>query len=193
LLIGGYPNTYALNHDLVDQIQFMVLNTGETAELITLAAGAGMTLLGNTVFGGGSARVITVTRTSGSTVQAIAVDPLAVPGQATAIVSTIATASAVTFTAAQCLGGSIARDPAGAGRADLVPTAAQLNTASPTLAVGSYFDVTLNNTADAAETITLTTNTGMTLIGTITVAQNEVAVIRTIKTGTTAFAVVKLG
>lgn len=88
-------------------------------------------------------------------------------------VTTIATAAAVTFTAAQVLGGLILRDPAGAGRADLVPTAADLIAAMNNPAIGASFEFTIRNTADAAETITVTTNTGVTLSGTMTIAQNN--------------------
>lgn len=87
--------------------------------------------------------------------------------------STITTAAAVTYSAAQVLGGLILRDPAGAGRADLLPTAAALVAAIPGAAAGVSFEFTIRNTADAAETITVTTNTGLTLSGTMTVAQNN--------------------
>lgn len=89
-------------------------------------------------------------------------------------VSTIATAAAVTFTADQVLGGLILRDP-GANRADLVPTAASVFAAvnSPISYEGVSFEFTIRNTADAAETITVTTNTGVTLSGTMTIAQNN--------------------
>lgn len=88
-------------------------------------------------------------------------------------VSTVTTAGAATFTAAQILGGLILRDPTGANRADLVPTAANLVAALPGAVVGSSFEFTIRNDADAAETITLTTNTGATMSGTMTIAQNN--------------------
>lgn len=91
----------------------------------------------------------------------------------TVVPATEATAAAVTFTAAQVLGGLILRDPAGAGRADLLPTAAALKAAINTPMVGTSFEFTIRNTADAAETITVTTNTGLTLSGTMTIAQNN--------------------
>lgn len=88
-------------------------------------------------------------------------------------VTTQVTASDQTYTAAQLLGGIILRDPAGGARADLLPTAANLVAAIPGCAVGTSFRFTLRNTADASETITVTTNTGVTLSGTMTVAQNN--------------------
>lgn len=87
--------------------------------------------------------------------------------------TTVSTAGAVTYTAAQLKTGLILRDPNGAARADLFPTAANLLTAVPGAIVGTSFIVTIRNTADAAETITMTTNTGLTLSGTMTIAQNE--------------------
>src|SRR5690606_28432207 len=64
------------------------------------------------------------------------------------------------------------RDPAGANRADVTPTAAQIVAAIPDVAVGSSFEFLIVNTADAAETITVTAGTGVTLVGTMTIAQN---------------------
>lgn len=190
LLIAGVANVYTLASN-GDSIQWEVRNVG--AQVLTLAAGSGLTLLGDTVLPAGATRVLTAIRTGASAATVIAANPLAAPGQVPVQASTITTTAAVTYSAAQYLGGYIARDPNGAGRADLVPTAAQINAANPALVVGSFFDTTIKNTADAAETITLTANTGVTLIGAITVAQNETAVVRTIKTAAAAFDVVKLG
>jgi hypothetical protein len=80
----------------------------------------------------------------------------AAPAQLTTV-TTIATAGAVTFSAEEVLGGLVLRDPNGAGRADLLPTAAALVA------------------ADGAETITLTPNTGITVPDTASVAQNNTA------------------
>lgn len=91
----------------------------------------------------------------------------------TRVPSTLSTAGALTYTAAQLLGGLILRDPSGAGRSDVFPTAALLAAAIPGVAVGSSFDVVLRNTADAAETITMTAGTGVTISGTATAAQNN--------------------
>jgi hypothetical protein len=88
-------------------------------------------------------------------------------------VTTEATAAAVTYTAAQLKGGLILRNTNGAARADLFPTAANIVAALPSAFVGQTFEVTIRNTAAAAETITMTTNTGLTLSGTMTIAQNN--------------------
>lgn len=112
-------------------------------------------------------------------------------------VTTDATAAAITMTAAQILGGLILRDPNGAGRADLVPTAANLVAAIPGAEVGTSFEFTIRNTADAAETITVTTNTGATLSGTMTIAQNNskrfLARLTNVTVGSEAYALYSLG
>lgn len=100
-------------------------------------------------------------------------------------VVTEATAGAVTYTAANFAGGLILRDPNGAGRADLFPTAATIDTEMDTPRVGASFVVTIRNTADAAETITMTTNTGLTLYGTMTIAQNNQKSFLVVKTAVT--------
>jgi len=87
--------------------------------------------------------------------------------------ATISAASDQTYTAAQLLGGLILRNCSGGARADLLPAAADLVAAIPGCAVGTAFEFTLRNTSTAAETITVTVNTGVTISGTATVAQNN--------------------
>ena len=88
-------------------------------------------------------------------------------------VTTDATAGANTYTAAELVGGMVLRDPAGADRSDVTPTAAAIVAAIAGAIVGSSFEFTIRNTADAAETITLTAGSGVTLNGTMTIAQNN--------------------
>lgn len=85
----------------------------------------------------------------------------------------LTTAAAITYTSGQLLGGLILRDPNGAARADLVPTAVLLIAAMPGCEVGTFFEFIVQNDADAAETITLTTATGATMVGTMTIAQSN--------------------
>ncbi len=85
----------------------------------------------------------------------------------------ITTAGIVTYTAAQFLSGLIKRDPNGSGRSDVTPTAALLVAAIPGCRVGTAFEFTIRNTADAAETITMTQGAGCTISGTATIAQNN--------------------
>lgn len=94
--------------------------------------------------------------------------------------ATVATAGAATYTAAAILGGIIARDPAGAGRTDVLPTAALLVAAMKEEEVGDTLECYLINQADANETITLTAGAGGTLInvsGNDTVTQNTARII----------------
>lgn len=88
-------------------------------------------------------------------------------------VAEVDAAEAVTYDAADVVGGLILRDPAGGARSDLLPTAAALIAEIPGAAVGRGIEFTIRNTADAAETITVTTNTGLTLSGTMTIAQGN--------------------
>lgn len=89
---------------------------------------------------------------------------------------TITTAGAATYTMAQILTGMILRDPNGAGRSDVLPTAALLVASLPDAKVGDTISFSLVNTADAAEAITVTAGTGGTMLGIAagqTVPQNQ--------------------
>lgn len=83
------------------------------------------------------------------------------------------TAGAVTYTASEFTSGIILRDPNGAGRTDITPTASALFTELGDPEVGSTFQVMIRNTADAAETITMQGGSGVTISGTATIAQNN--------------------
>lgn len=74
--------------------------------------------------------------------------------------TSIATAGAATYTAAQVLSRTMVRDPNGASRTDTFPTAALLVAAVPGAAVGDLIELLVINGADAAETITLTEGAG---------------------------------
>lgn len=98
----------------------------------------------------------------------------------------ITTAGAVTYTAAQILGGQINRDPNGTGRTDTLPTAALLAAALRAMAQaygrqmpsGPEFQFVVQNNADAAETITIAVGSGGTIAASVatthivTIAQN---------------------
>lgn len=94
-------------------------------------------------------------------------------GWFTTTVTTDVTAGARTYTAAELIGGLILRDPTGGARNDVSPTAALIVAGFAGGIVGSSFEFTIRNTADAAETITLTAGAGVTLSGTMTIAQNN--------------------
>lgn len=108
-------------------------------------------------------------------------------------VTTTTTAGAATYTAAHLLGGLILRDPNGASRSDVTPTAALLIAALPGFAVGDSFEFTIRNTADAAETITVTAGTNVTLSGTMTIAQSNSKRFLVLVTAATTVTIYSLG
>lgn len=191
LLIAGVANQYTLAQD-GDSIEFEIRNTGSAGELITLSAGVGVTLLGDLVFDAGATRVLKAIRTGSAAVTVLVSNPLALPGQVQNVASANATNADQTYTAAQVVGGYLLRT-LGANRTDTLPLGTAITTAFPSLGVGSSFDFILKNASGGAFTITLAGNTGVTLIGSIAVAQNETAVLRFVKTGTATYDVVKLG
>lgn len=111
--------------------------------------------------------------------------------------ATVTTAGAATLTAAQLLGGIILRDPAGDNRSDVLPTAALLVAAIAGCVVGTALEFTIRNTADAAETITVTAGSGGTVSGTATIAQDNskrfLVVITNVGSGTEAYTAYSLG
>lgn len=110
-----------------------------------------------------------------------------------------ATVGDVQFTPAELFAGLILRDPNGGARADKVPPAADLVAAmGPAAFIGASFEFTLQNDANAAETITLTANgADTTMTGTMTVAQNYnkrfLVVLTNVASGTEAYTVYSLG
>lgn len=113
-------------------------------------------------------------------------------------VTTKTTAADVTYTAAEILGGLILRDPAGGARADLFPSAANIVAALTEMhgwvpVAGDSFEVVIRNTADAAETITMTTNTGLTLSGTMTIDQSNTKAFLVVVASATAVTIYSLG
>jgi hypothetical protein len=186
-LITGVPNVYTLGAN-GDEIVFSVQNVSPTHS-ITLATNTGVTLLGDIVVPGSGSRLITVTRTGSATVQAVATNPLAVPGASSAVATTISANSNQTYTAAQVVGGYIVRSN-GTTRTDTTPTGTQLSAAVPSLGVGSSFDLIINSTG--AGDVTLAGDTGVTIVGGPTVTAGEVGVVRFVKTGTNTFKAVFL-
>ena len=112
-------------------------------------------------------------------------------------VVTKTTAGAVTYTAAEIISGLILRDTNGASRSDVTPSAADLLAAVEGAQVNSGFKFHIRNTADAAETITMTAGTGITISGTATIAQNNgknfLAVFTNVTSGSEAVTIYSLG
>ena len=115
----------------------------------------------------------------------------------TVVPTTVTTAAAVTYTATEILNGFILRNPNGAARSDLFPTAAAIVAAIEGCAANTAFYFDIRNTAGAAETITMTTNTGLTLSGTMTIAQSNskrfLAIVTTVTKGSEAVVINSLG
>ena len=91
----------------------------------------------------------------------------------TTTISTVGSAANVVYTAAQMWGGLIARDPSGSDRSDTTDTAANIVSGITGAEVGSSFKFSIDNTANADETITVSGGSGVTLSGVMTIAQNE--------------------
>lgn len=109
----------------------------------------------------------------------------------------IATAGAATYTIDQLKTGLILRDPNGAGRSDVTPTAALIVAGFTGAVEGTWFEFTIRNDADAAETITVTAGSGVTLSGTMTIAQSNSKAFRVqltaVASGSEAVTVYSLG
>jgi hypothetical protein len=101
-------------------------------------------------------------------------------------VATVTTAGAATYTIAQCLGGIILRDPNGAARSDVLPSAALAVAGIPGCAIGTAVDVHIRNTADNPEVITLTAGAGGSMSGNAFIDQNQAKTVRIVFTNVTA-------
>lgn len=183
--------------------EFTIKNTADADELLTLTAGVGITLSGGmTIPYNHSRRFLAIATNAGAGTEAVTIYGLGLEPNTSdkfsrSTVSSDTTADAITYTAAQLVGGLILRDPNGAGRADVSPTAALLVAAMPGAVVGSSFEFTIRNTANGNETITLTAGNGVTLSGTMTVEQNNskrfLVVCDNVGAGTEAVTIYSLG
>lgn len=88
----------------------------------------------------------------------------------------------VTLSAAAVSNGIINGTPVAAA-AYTLPLATAMDTALPTVSSNESIDFSVINTSAGANTITMTTNTGWTLVGTMTLAQNVSGRFRARKTG----------
>ena len=87
--------------------------------------------------------------------------------------SQLVTAGVETYLAADMIGGFILRDPTGGSRADKFDSAVNIIAAMTQAGIGQSFELIVQNDADAAETITMSANTGLTLTGIMTIAENN--------------------
>jgi hypothetical protein len=97
--------------------------------------------------------------------------------------------AAVTLTPGQILGGIIAGATLTVGRAYTMPLAATFAAAVPEMSIGDTFLLLVNALGN---TITMTTNTGWTLTGTLTVATATSRFFLITRTGAATFAMVGL-
>ncbi len=113
--------------------------------------------------------------------------------------TTLTSAGVETYTAGAILNVMILRDPNGASRSDVLPTAALLVAALPGATIGTTIPVWIRNDADAAETITITAGTGGTVTGggTMTIAQSAAKLLwirlTAVQPGSEAYIVYSMG
>lgn len=107
----------------------------------------------------------------------------------------VATSGAVTLTPAQLLGGWIQHDCGGGNVAATLPLGADMVAAIPGCKIGTSFDFVLENISDAAETDTLTANTGSTIESghTVAVTQNKSGIFRVVVDAAATIKVYGLG
>lgn len=110
---------------------------------------------------------------------------------------TNATAAAVTHTVAELLSGVVNRDTGSAARADLFPTAAAIVAAINGCQIGTSFRTLIRNTSAGAGSITHTTNTGLTLTGTVVIpfqsSKEYLFIVTNVTPGSEAVTVLSLG
>lgn len=110
---------------------------------------------------------------------------------------TYATAGNVTLLASDLQQGIITRDCAGAARSDVLPTAAQiidsLTVQGRAPVTGQGFLFTIRNTSGGAFATTLQTAAGLTLVGSMAVAQSNAKIFFLIITGPTTVSIYSLG
>lgn len=96
---------------------------------------------------------------------------------------TVGPDSATTLTAAQLLGGII-EAPITTARTYTTDTAANIDAAIDSPAVGDTFSVQVINTSGGANSVTLAGGSGVTIKGTAVVGQSKVSYIMFLRTGT---------
>lgn len=95
-----------------------------------------------------------------------------------------------TLTVGQVAGGIVSCNKGSdAGLTVTTPTAAAIDAAFPSMKVGSTFELTItnNNNSGSSSTVTFAAGTGVTIVGSPTVARYGGATFRFVKTGTAAY------
>jgi hypothetical protein len=195
VLAGGGGFVDMISVDATDTVK---LPSGASSDENIVLANTKSVVFTNAA-GNGSVSVLTVgasdipTLLNGARVQAGAQLNASVLTRRTTI-ATVNTAGPETYTAAQLIGGLIARDTAGAPRADVLPAAADLVAAITGAVAGDSFEFIYHNNSGAANASTLTPpDAAVTIVGTAAIAQNDIKRITVIVTdvgaGTEAYSV----
>ena len=95
-----------------------------------------------------------------------------------------------TLTAAQvAVGLVVCKKASDATLTVTLPTAALLDAAVPSAKVGSSFDLTIcnDNNSGSSSTVPVTTGTGITVVGSVTIARHGAHTYRFVKTGDAAY------
>lgn len=158
-------------------VRMQVKNVSDADELLTVTAGVGVTLAPTviTVKPKTTKELLFVCTNVTAAAEAVTCyDMDQLLGDLVKTIDTDATAGANTYTAAEILKGILLRDPAGADRSDVLPTAALMVAAVPDAYVGQTIEFAMINNADADEVVTVTAGAGGTLAPTsITLGRNQ--------------------
>lgn len=182
-------------------VRMQVKNVSDADEVLTVTAGAGVTLAPTvvTVKPKTTKELLFVcTNITSGTEAVTCYDMDQLLGDLVKTITTDVTAGANTWTAAELLKGVLLRDPTGGDRSDVLPTAALLVAAAPDAWVGQTFEFTMINNSDADEVITVTAGVGCTLAPTsITLGRNQakkfVALLTNVTAAAEAYTVYELG
>lgn len=161
---------------------------------VTIAGGGAITGASSTPFTDAGTRTVIMNFLCGTTYALARVLNLAPSVTEVLSLTNVTTAGAHTYTAAQLRTRLITRDPVGSDRTDVTDTAANLVANIPLTVDGETFEVTLINTADAAETITMSGGDSVTVVNAgQTIAQNESAKLLFRRTSATAVSLYIIG
>jgi hypothetical protein len=150
---------------------FLYVYYNNTPGVATLAGGTGVTVTGTIVPQACWAEfLVTYTAAATVTMVAVAMGPNAQLPDAQYVTAALQSA---TMTGAQVAGAKVASfDNTGTTPGNLqMPTAANLVAAIPNAQAGMSYLLKIRNSSGSANTATITTNTGITLTGTMTIAQ----------------------
>lgn len=184
------------NADLPVGSAWYVNYVNQTAQQITLAGGTGVTASGALVIPPYSSAMLLLTYSADTpafTLVGLGVFPNVAPLPAYKL--TTAALESATMAAANLAGAdSVTYVNTGTTPANLqMPTAAALWAILPNPVVGYTYELNIRNGSGSANTATITTNTGITLSGTMTIAQNATCRFLVTFTSATAATVTSVG